>query len=180
MDPCLIKQGASNIAPECRKMHLRVMNFKSFQWSMPPDLPYLGGPSAPPIKISIYLLAMFHLPIWNKCYWNPCSPLKCALVYRKNSFSVKRTMSLSQKKSDKHVVYRYMLSKKLQATYKGQICRKQLAVAWNISLCKLTCETIFMIDIDEMLPKLLHRLKHASIYLKKIQNVLTKQKGSTV
>ena len=63
MDPCLINQGASNIAPECRKMHLRVMNFKIFPWSMPPDLPYLGGPSAPPIKISIYLLAMFHLPI---------------------------------------------------------------------------------------------------------------------
>ena len=38
-------------------------------------------------------------------------------------------MSLLEMKSDKHVLYTYMLSKKLQATYKGQICSKQLAVA---------------------------------------------------
>ena len=31
----------------------------------------------------------------------------------------------------------------------------------HVSLCKLTCETIFMIDIDEMLPKLLHTLKYS-------------------
>ena len=85
-------------------------------------------------------------------------------------------MSLLPKKSDKHVLYRYMLLKKLQATYKGYEatrCRMKHG-------CKLTCKTNFMIDIDEMLPKLLHKLKYASIYLKKIQNVLTKQQGSKV
>ena len=93
------------------------------------------------------------------CKEDPC----CALVYRKFFFGEAATMSLLPKKSDKHVLYRYMLSKKLQATYKGQICTKQLAK--HVSLCKLTCKTIFMIDIDEMLPKLLHKLKYASIYL---------------
>ena len=70
-------------------------------------------------------------------------------------------MSLLQKKSDKNVLY--MLSRKLQVTYKGQNCRKKLAVEWSIwaygRLWKLTCETIFTIDIHEMLPKPLHRLK---------------------
>ena len=33
----------------------------------------------------------------------------------------------------------------------------------DVSLCKLTCETIFMINIDEMLPKLLNRLKYAAL-----------------
>ena len=44
-------------------------------------------------------------------------------------FGEAATMSLLEMKSDKHVLYTYMLSKKLQATYKGQICSKQLAVA---------------------------------------------------
>ena len=61
----------------------------------------------------------------------------------------------------------------------GNIQRSDLYEATRCRM-KLTCETIFMIDIDEMLPKLLHRLKYASIYLNKIQNVLTKQQGSTV
>ena len=39
-------------------------------------------------------------------------------------------MSLLQKKSDKNVLY--MLSRKLQVTYKGQNCRKKLAVEWSI------------------------------------------------
>ena len=107
----------------------------------------------------------------------PSSALKCTLEYTgKLYFGEAATMFLLQKKSDKHVPYRYMLSKKLQATYNGQNSRKQLDVA----LCKLTCETIFTIDIDQMLPKLLHRLKYSSKYLNKIQNVLTKQQGSTV
>ena len=70
-------------------------------------------------------------------------------------------MSLLQKKSDRNELY--MLSQKLQVTYKGQNCRKKLAVEWSIwaydRLWKLTSETIFTIDIDEMLPKPLHRLK---------------------
>ena len=39
----------------------------------------------------------------------------------------------------------------------------------DVSLCKLTYETIFTIDIDEMFPKPLHRLKYASMYLNKTQ-----------
>ena len=64
------------------------------------------------------------------CKKDPC----CALVYRKFFFGEAATMSLLPKKSDKHVLYKYMLSKKLQATYKGQICTKQLAVAWNMDV----------------------------------------------
>ena len=48
----------------------------------------------------------------------PSSPLKCALEYAaKFFFGEAATMSLLQKKSEKHELYRYMLSKKLQATY---------------------------------------------------------------
>ncbi|KAM7426088.1 hypothetical protein ABFA07_022578 [Porites harrisoni] len=46
---------------------------------------------------------------------------------QQNSFSVKQQLSLLQKKSaDKNVLY--TLSKKLKVTYKGQNCRKKLAV----------------------------------------------------
>ena len=75
---------------------------------------------------------------------------------QQNSFSVKQQLSLLQKKSDKKVLY--TLSKKLQVTYKGQNCRKKLAVELSIWASGRSW-SILTIDIDEMLPKPLHRLK---------------------
>ena len=60
----------------------------------------------------------------------PSSPLKCALEYTaKFFFGEAATMSLLQKKSDKNVLY--MLSKKLQVTYKGQNCVKHVRL-WSL------------------------------------------------
>ena len=109
------------------------------------------------------------------------SPLKCALVYRKIIFRWSSNyVFISKEIRQTRALQAYVIKETT-----GNIQRSDLKEATrcrmkHVSLCKLTCETIFMIDIDEMLPKLLHRLKYASIYLNKIQNVLTKQQGSTV
>ena len=106
---------------------------------------------------------------------------KCALVYRKNLFRWSSNYVFIAKEIRQTRALQVYVIKETT----GNIQRLDLLEATrcrlkHVSLCKLTCETIFMIDIDEMLPKLLHRLKYASIYLNKIQNVLTKQQGSTV
>ena len=109
------------------------------------------------------------------------SPLKCALVYRKILFRWSSNyVFISKEIRQTRALQAYVIKETT-----GNIQRSDLKEATrcrmkHVSLCKLTCETIVMIDIDEMLPKLLHRLKYASIYLNKIQNVLTKQQGSTV
>ena len=113
----------------------------------------------------------------------PSLPLKCALVYRKLLYRWSSNywyVFIAKEIRQTRALQAYVIKETT-----GNIQRSDLKEATrcrmkHVSLCKLTCETIFMIDIDEMLPKLLHRLKYASIYLNKIQNVLTKQQGSTV
>ena len=101
----------------------------------------------------------------------PSSPLKRALVYRKSLFrwssnyvfiakEIRQTRALQV-----YVIKETTGNIQRSDLYEATRCRMK-----HVSLCKLTCKTIFMIDIDEMLPKLLHKLKYAS----------TKQQGSTV
>ena len=111
----------------------------------------------------------------------PSSPWNWVLEYTaKFYFGEAATMSLLQKKSGKNVLYRYMLSKKRQHTRVRTVGSKMLSHETCKAYVKLTCETIFTIDIDEMFPKLLNILKYASMYLNNIKNVLRKQQGSTV
>ena len=90
-------------------------------------------------------------------------------------------MSLLQKKSDKCALQECVIKETTGNIQRSDLSEATRCSMKDVSLCKLTCETIFMDNIDEMLPKLLNRLKYDSLlYLNKIQIVLTKQQGSTV